>query len=131
VVTAYFEARMRDKHTTNEIINRAGVALGRMKDPSCIDTLIEYLRTIHDQVIQQPPGGPGAMNATFNKNGGGGGGLAMNQKPTVLHIPYNNQGVLDALVAITGQNFGFDQRAWHTWYMNQKAKGEPVEAKAK
>ncbi len=130
VVTAYFESRMRDKHTSNEVINRAGIALGRMKDPSCIDTLIEYLRTIHDQVVQ-PAGGPGAMTSTFSKNGGGGGGLAMNQQPKVIHIPYNNQGVLDALVAITGQNFGFDQRAWHTWYTNQKAKGEPVEAKAK
>ena len=67
--------RMRDKHATNEVINRAGVALGRIKDPSCIETLIEYLMTIHDEVIQ-PAGGPGSMTSTFNKNGGGGGGLA-------------------------------------------------------
>ena len=37
--------------------------------------------------------------------------------------------VLTALVTITGQNFGYDQRAWATWYRNQKAKGLPVEAK--
>ena len=112
----------------NEIINRAGVALGRIKDPSCIDTLIEYLVTGHDEVIQ-PAGGPGAMTTTFNKNGGGGGGMAMNQKPKIITHDLHNQGVLDALVAITGQNFGYDQRAWHTWYTNQKAKGAPVEAK--
>src|SRR5208337_236377 len=88
-VTAYFVRRMRDKHTRNEVINRAGVALGRIKDPSCIDTLIQYLVTGHDEVIQ-PPGGPGAMSSTFNKNGGGGGGLSMNQKPTIIHRVLQN-----------------------------------------
>jgi len=127
-VTAYFVRRMRDKHTTNAVINRAGVALGRIKDPSCVDTLIQYLVTGHDEVIQ-PPGGPGSMTTTFNKNGGGGGGLAMNQKPTIHTVYYHNPGVHDALVAITGQDFGYDQRTWSTWYANQKAKGAPVEAK--
>ena len=55
-VTAYFVGRMRNKHASNAVINRAGVALGRIKDPSCIDTLIEYLMTIHDEVVQ-PAGG--------------------------------------------------------------------------
>jgi len=54
VVTAYFVGRLRNKHTTNEIINRAGVALGRMKDPSTIPALIDYLITGHDEVIQPP-----------------------------------------------------------------------------
>jgi hypothetical protein len=121
---------MRDKHTTNAVINRAGVALGRIKDPKCIDTLIEYLVTQHDEVIP-PAGGPGAMTTGFNKNGGPGGGLAMNQKPTIVRHTLQNQGVLDALINITGQNFGFDFRAWATWYRNQKLTGGPVEAKAK
>ena len=69
------------------------------------------------------------MTSTFNKKGGGGGGLAMNQKPKIIPHYVQNQGVLDALVAITGQNFGYDERAWRTWYRNQKAKGAPVEAK--
>jgi hypothetical protein len=30
-----------------------------------------------------------------------------------------NQEVLDALAAITGQNFSFDQRAWKTWFAGQ------------
>ncbi len=127
-VTAYFVGRMRNKHASNADINRAGVALGRIKDPSCIDTLIQYLRSGHEQVIQ-PAGPPGQMTTTFNKNGGPGGGLSMNQKPKKVTVWYDNQGVLDALVAITGQNFGYDQRAWQTWYTNQKAKGEPVVAK--
>jgi hypothetical protein len=133
-VTAYFEGRMRDKHASNEVVNRAGVALGRIKDPSCLDTLIKYLVTYNKEVIQ-PAGGPGAMTNTFTKNGSGGGmgmggmGMGMNQKPTIILHEMHNQGVLDALVAITGQNFGYDQRAWQTWYMNRKTKGEPVEAK--
>ena len=127
-VTAYFVGRMRNKHATNADINRAGVALGRIKDPSSIDTLIESLVTRHYEVIQ-PPGGPGSMTTTFNKNGGGGGGIGMNQKPKLVPHDLQNQDVLEALVAITGQNFGYDQRAWATWYKNQKAKGLPVEAK--
>ena len=80
-VTAYFVGRMRNKHASNEVINRAGVALGRIKDPSCIATLIEYLVTGHYEMIP-PSGGPGSMTNTFSKNGGGGGGMGMNQKPT-------------------------------------------------
>jgi hypothetical protein len=129
-VTDYFVRRLRDKHATNALINRAGVALGRMKDPTCIDTLIDYLMTEHDEVVQ-PPGGPGSMTSTFNKKGGGGGGLGMNQKPIIIPHILQNQGVLDALVAITGQNFGYDDRAWRTWYANQKAKGAPVVAEKK
>ncbi len=126
MVVAYFVGRMRDKHASNETINRAGVALGRMKDPSCIPTLIQYLVTGHEEVVQPAAGGPGSMTSSFNKKGGGsggGGGLAMNQKPQTVLRYVNNQGVLDALVAITGQPFGFDMRAWDTWYRNQKAKG--------
>jgi hypothetical protein len=128
-VTAYFVGRMRDKHTSNAVINRAGVALGRIKDPSCIEALIQYLMTIHEEVLPAA-GGPGSMTSTFSKNGGG-GGLSMNQKPQKISRLIQNQGVLDALVAITGQNFGYDDRAWRTWYTNQKLKGAPVVAPPK
>lgn len=128
-VTAYFEGRMRDKNTSNAVINRAGVALGRIKDPSSIETLIQYLVTRHKEVLP-PAGGPGSMTSTFNKNGGGGGGLGMNQKPTIVFHDLQNPDVLGALVAIVGQNyFSYDQRAWITWYRNQKAAGASVEAK--
>ncbi len=127
-VVKYFVGRIRDKNATDETIDRAGVALGRLKDPSCVDTLIEYLQTTRVEVIQSSSG-PGNMNATFNKKGGPGGGLGVGQKPITIPRQVQHQGVLDALVAITGQNFGYDQRAWATWYRNQKAAGAPVEAK--
>jgi len=36
--------------------------------------------------------------------------------------------VLDALTAITGQNFGFNQAAWRRWYAAQK-KPETIDAR--
>ena len=128
-VTNYFVRRMRNKHATNADINRAGVALGRLKDPSTIDTLIESLVTAHEQTIQ-PAGNPGQMTAAFPKKGsmGPGSGISMNQQPLRIVEQVENADVLKALVDITGQSFGYDQRAWATWYKNQKAKGLSVES---
>ena len=69
------------------------------------------------------------MTSSFNKNGGAGGGLSMNKQPTKIKRLVEGRGVLDALVSITGQNFGYDSRAWQTWYRNQVAKGGQIEAK--
>ena len=109
-VKDYFVRRMRNKHATNADINHAAVALGRIKDPSTIDTLIESLVTVHDEIVR-PAANPGQMTTGFSKNGGG-GGISMNQKPVKIRRHLQNPDVLDALVAITGQNFGYDQRAW-------------------
>ena len=38
----------------------------------------------------------------------------------IVKVPMSNQSVLDALVALTKQNFGFDVRAWHTWFHAQR-----------
>ena len=43
----------------------------------------------------------------------------------------HNQGVLDGLIAITGQNFGYDQQQWAPGTTSRKAKGLPVVAEAK
>ena len=42
------------------------------------------------------------------------------------HIP--NQAVLDALVALTGQNFNFDKQAWKYWYAAQKKAPDKIDA---
>jgi hypothetical protein len=125
LVAKYFADRMSDKHADDETIDRAGVALGRIKDPTSVATLVRFVA--YERTIVMPPaGGPGAMSAAFNRNGGGGGGLAMNQQPKTVRKLVESRGVLDALVAITGQNFGYDPRAWQTWYKNQIAKGAPI-----
>jgi hypothetical protein len=60
------------------------------------------------------------MSATFpTGNTPGGGGLSMNEGPKIIEVPHQNQQVLDALMALTGQNFSFDHRAWSYWHASQ------------
>ena len=120
-VTKYFEGRMRDKLASDDTIGRAGVGLGRIKDPSSVATLVKYVSYERTEVIPSG-GGPGSMSAGFGKNGGP-SGLSMNGKPQTRQRLVQCSGVLDALVTITGQNFGYDPRAWQTWYRNQVAAG--------
>ena len=41
----------------------------------------------------------------------------------------SNQSVLDALVALTGQNFNFDKQAWKYWYAAQKKPRDGLDAR--
>jgi hypothetical protein len=115
-VVAYFVGKLKAKD--NLTVNLAGVALREMKDPSAIRPLIDALVTTHRiKVIQ----GGGDTSANFGKGpGGGGGGLSVGNKPKFIQKDFANQAVLDALVAITGQNFSWDQRAWIAWLSAQK-----------
>ncbi|MGA2063934.1 MAG: HEAT repeat domain-containing protein [Thermoguttaceae bacterium] len=111
----------------NEVIHRAAIGLGRMKDPSSIGPLINALITEHKQRVGN--GGPGQMTTTFPTGATKGGiGMGMGGGPKVIVYFVHNQPVLDALVAITGQNFSFDQRAWRTWYANQN-KSPAIDAR--
>ncbi|MGA2797171.1 MAG: HEAT repeat domain-containing protein [Thermoguttaceae bacterium] len=117
-VVTYFVSKLRAKD--NPTVNLAGIALGRMKDPSSIGPLIDALVTTHKFKIPKA-GGDGAMSTTFgNGPGGKGGGMSMGGGPTIISKQFANQPVLDALAAITGQNFTFDQSAWRRWYAAQK-----------
>jgi hypothetical protein len=115
-VVDYFVSKLRDKKSSNPTINLAGFALGRMKDPSAVGPLIDALVTTHKFTIPKP-GGEGSMSTTFSKGpGSSGGGMSMGGGPTIIHKQLPNQAVLDALAAITGQNFTFDQAAWRRWH---------------
>ena len=129
-VVAYFVGKLKDKKSSNEVINLAGVALGRMRDPSAISPLIDALVTIHKFKIAKP-GGDNSTSSTFGTGpggrgapGGGGIGMSAGGGPTIISKPFANQCVLDALVALTGQNFNFDQQAWRYWYAAQKKPPE-------
>ena len=61
------------------------------------------------------------MSAGFSKTGGG--GLSMGSSAKIIKRDLNNQQVLDALVALTGSNFGFDKSAWRNWYSSQQKPG--------
>jgi hypothetical protein len=114
-VVTYFTIQL--KHKDNEIINRAGLCLGRMKDPAATKPLIDALITAHKFKLNPT----GEMSVGFGGGPGNtGGGMNVGQKPTIERRWLNNQDVLDALVAVTGKNFGFDKQAWKAWYADQK-----------
>jgi hypothetical protein len=128
-VVSYFISKLKDKKSTNEIINLAAVGLGRMKDPSAVGPLIDALVTTHKFKIVQP-GGDGAMSPSFGKGPNGGGtGLSMGGGPKYRYETISNQSVLDALVALTGRNFNFDKQAWKYWYAAQKKSPDALDAR--
>ena len=86
-VVAYFVGKLKDRKRNNEIVNLAGVALGRMKDPSAIGPLIDALVTVHKFKIAKP-GGDGTTSSTFGSGPGGrsmGGGMSAGGGPTIIH----------------------------------------------
>jgi hypothetical protein len=129
-VVAYFVGKLNEKKNNNETINLAGIALGRMKDPSAIGPLIDSLVTAHKYKIVKP-GGEGAMSSTFSKGPGGLGstGLSAGGGPKYVIQPVSNQAVLDALIALTRQNFGFDKQVWKRWYAAQRKPAEVLDAR--
>jgi hypothetical protein len=115
---AYFVGKLKAKD--NVTVNLAGVALRELKEPSSIPPLIDALQTSHKFKVQQG-GGEGSISPTFgNGPGGGGGGLSVGGRTKFIYRTINNQAVLDALVAITGKNFAFDQSSWKAWLAAQK-----------
>jgi hypothetical protein len=129
-VVAYYVRRLQDKKNRDPIlINRAALGLGRMKDPSAIGPLIDALITFRIMKIEQP-GGDNPTTATFGGRTGSPGGVGMSAggKPKYVREPSRNQSVLDALVTLTGQNFGFDQQAWRYWCRTQR-KPETFDAR--
>jgi len=124
-VTEFFVKEL--KHKDNRIVNRAAIALGKIGDPSAVAPLIDALITIH-KFKEVKKGGDGAMTSTFGTGPGGsgapgGGGLSMGGSPKIYRVPFRNSDVMDALVALTGQNFNFDQPTWKRWYTLQQQQG--------
>ncbi len=122
-VVSYFVAKLRDKD--NAIVNRAGVALRRMKEPSAVGPLIDALITPHVYKIAKP-GGDNSMSAGF---GGGGTGMSMGGGPKSIRKFLQNEAVLGALVTITGCNFNYDKQAWKYWLSTQKKPPNSLDAR--
>ncbi len=123
--------RLKDK--SNDTVNLAAAALGYLRSPAAVAPLIDALVTRHKFVIQE--GNGSGTTATFvNPNSTGGntnptnagffggnpGGMTMGGGPKVINQSIRNRDVLDALVAITRQNFEFDLRSWKMWFASQK-----------
>jgi hypothetical protein len=112
----YFVGQLKSKD--NRIVNLAGFALGRMKDVSAIGPLIDALETTHKFTVTK---NPGTITTGFGSGPGAPpGGLSVGGGTKVYSQTIANQSVLDALVEITGRNFGFDQRAWKQWFLTQR-----------
>ncbi len=100
----------------NAQVNRAAEALGRLGVPSAIEPLIAALETNHVAVTDGPAAG--STSATFTPAGGG---LSMGGGPKKKVVRVRNDRVLEALVALTGVNFEWDQAAWRAWLINERA----------
>ncbi len=123
-LASYYIAALHSKD--NVRINRAGLGLKYMNDPSSVMPLIEALVTTHI-VELAPAGNPGQTSATFggptgggSGGGGGMGGLSVGAKSTKARVTAHNEEVLSALVTITGVNYSFDVANWKAWYASQK-----------
>ena len=69
------------------------------------------------------------MSMSFPTGGTrGGAGMSAGGGPKIVSFNVPNQPVLDALVTITGQNYGFDKQRWRAWYASQK-KTETLDAR--
>ncbi len=92
------------KNTSNELINRAAEGLGVLNAEHSILPLIEALNTEHMQTV-------GGGNTTYST-----GGLSFGSKQKNVTVTRQNAGVRGTLNQLTGQNHGFDEGAWMTWY---------------
>lgn len=126
---AYFCSQLKSKD--NMIVNRAGAALGTMRDPTSIAPLIEALVTEHKYKITEGSGGGGGSGGTPYSVGfgsGGGGGFNFGSKTKIVTQKKANQTVLDALVAITRQNYSFNEAEWRKWFAMQRQR-ETIDAR--
>lgn len=107
------------KHRDNEMVNRAAEALQEIGNAEAISPLIDALVTSHKYKNGDAP--PGDMNASFSRDGNGGGGLSMGGSQKIHKIDQRNLEVRRALVELSGgQDFEYNSRAWRRWYINQQ-----------
>jgi hypothetical protein len=128
-VVDYFCGRLRGRDAKDNVtINRAAFALGEMGDRSAIGALIDVLWTTHKVV--SAPASNGQYQAAFpnSRTSGGPGLVAGGDKPVITHPTVFNPAVHDALVKLSGVDYGDVTRAWKSWYLTQR-KREPVDTR--
>lgn len=141
------------KHDVNQIVSRAGDALGMIGDEAVVPALIDALVTTHRYKVRVPA--TPAMSATSDGNAVNAGNSSALPPDIALmlltgQLPYGviveqpmpqltktaialreeqNPSVLTALRNLTSENFGYDEVRWKRWW-NEKSAGNPA-AKAK
>ncbi|MFM7040984.1 MAG: hypothetical protein ACKO35_02150, partial [Planctomycetaceae bacterium] len=101
----------------NAQVNRAAEALGRLGVASAVLPLIAALETEHASIVTDGRA-PGSTSATFTPSGGG---FSMGGGPKRVMVKLRNDRVLEALIALTGMNFQWDQAAWRAWLANERS----------
>jgi HEAT repeats len=115
LVTPYIQA-LRSKD--NEIINRAGAALGQIGDRDAIGPLVEALVTKHR--VQVEPASSYQNAYSFSPNGGGGSYNFGSSGPKFETQSVKNPSVLSALVLLSGgTSFDYNQPQWRAWLAAQ------------
>lgn len=129
----------------NQIVRRAASALGRFGGEQIVPDLVDALVTRHEYRVAQK-----TMNGTmgFRADGSGmvnPGQLAVSpelaatiQQGAIVHTPgspharvkwvrvkydHRNEEVHAALVKLTGEDFGYDERTWRLWWASKKNGG--------
>jgi hypothetical protein len=109
------------QHRDNTMVNRAAEALQELGNPEAISPLIDALITTHKYKNNDAP--PGETNASFSRDGSGGGGLSMGGGAKVHKVEQKNLAVRTALVELSvGFDFVYDEKAWRRWYVNQQVQ---------
>lgn len=101
----------------NARINRAAAVLARLKVKTVVPQLIAVLETRQIVTVGDGPA-DGSTTATFTPEGGG---LTLGSSRRQVAMPVKNEQVLAALVALSGENFGWDLAAWRGWLARQRA----------
>jgi hypothetical protein len=128
LATPYIHA-LRDKD--NEMVNRAGAALGQIGDRDAIGPLIDALITKHR--VKVSDANPDQHAYTFSQDGSGGGGGGSfsfgGKGPQFVTQSLKNRAVLDALITLSGNaNFEYDQVQWRGWLAAQ-AKATAIDVR--
>jgi hypothetical protein len=103
------------KSTDNPTINRAALGLAAMEDRSAIAPLIDVLVTSHKFKVGS---NSNQISSTFSPAGGG--GLSVGSKTSIITRTLANEAVRDALVKLSGVNFGYEKDDWKAWLVAQR-----------
>jgi hypothetical protein len=102
----------------NDVINRAAVALGQIRDRDSLGPLIDALITNHK--VKVGSGNPDQHAYTFSPDGGSGAFSFGGSAPKIVNQPVRNPAVLEAITSMSGgANFDYDQEQWHKWLAAQ------------
>lgn len=151
-VQALFIKELRNEN--NAVVNRAAAGLMRVGDERCVPQLIDALVTAHKYEVRVP-GGSGqtysfGTNGTFaqptttlpadveaairtgqlpqgavflNSPNGAENNLT---RTVIVRVEHQNTDVRAALLRLTNEDFGYDERLWHLWWSAKKHQGAPL-----